>query len=278
MNILVIDREQLTNQLIASKLEAKGHHVTTEPNKNIAFEKMQDGAFDCIMVDPLPLSEARPVVMALWKHLTVPRPYLILLSKTATEEEAITAGTNDIFLKPLNSQDLETKMANAARFLAISNHLARIDNVHSTGGLVGKAAFNQLFLSALDRSFRYGERSLIVFVTMTNYADIIALDGEENTNITIQRLTEKMTYMRRQSDVIGRLGAHEFAILLQRPQYESEPLDALGRFSEDLEKFYHSFENRALAPKISLSLVELPQGALRAECTVPMGIVAAVGE
>lgn len=271
MEILVIDRESLTSQLISSKLQAKGHAVVVEPNKNEAFEKIKNGNFDCVVVDPSPLSDARPVIIGVWKNVrSAVKPYLILLSKTATQEDAIKAGANDVLIKPFSSFDIDTKFDNAERLMGISRHLAEHDDVHSTGGMIGKAAFNQLFLSAIDRSFRYGERSLIVFLNLVNYDDILAAGGEAGVNDTIAKMTEKMTFMRRQSDVIGRLSLHDFAILLQRPQYEAEPIDAINRFSEILDKFYHNFKNPALAPKVELHLVELPQGALHAECFAPL--------
>lgn len=271
MEILVIDRESLTNQLISSKLQAKGHTVVVEPSKNEAFEKIKNGKFDCVVVDPTPLSDAKPVIVGIWKNIrTAVKPYLLLLSKTATQEEAIRAGTNDVLTKPFSSIDIETKFGNAERLQGICTHLAELDDVRSTGGLIGKAAFNQLFLSAIDRSFRYGERSLIVFLNLVNYDDILAAGGEEGVNDTIAKMTEKMTFMRRQSDVIGRLSLHDFAILLQRPQYEAEPIDAINRFTEILDKFYHNFQNPALAPKLELHLVELPQGALHAERFAPL--------
>jgi PleD family two-component response regulator len=272
MDILVIDRESLTNQLISTKLTAKGHTVTVESNKNEAFEKLRQRNFDVIMVDPYPLSEARPVVIGIWKNLAKEalKPYIVLLSKTATAEEAILAGTNDVLLKPFNSMDVDTKVDNAERMLDIMKHLAREDNVHSGGGMIGKAAFNQLFLSAVDRSFRYGERSLVVFVEMMNYDDVLKAGGEAAIEETLRRLTDKMTYMRRQSDVIGRLSTHSFGILLQRPQYETEPIDAINRFSEILDKFHEEFIDKTLAPKLDLTLVELPQGVLHAERFVPL--------
>lgn len=271
MEVLVIDRESLTNQLIASKLGAKGHHVVAEPNKNTAFEMVKTGTFDCIMVDPAPLAEARPVIIGVWKNIrTAVKPYLFLLSKTATAEEAILAGTNDVLNKPLSTQDLETKIGNAQRLMDICRMLATEDNIHSSGGMIGKAAFNQLFLSAIDRAFRYGERSLIVFVEVTNHDEVVKVTGAEAFEETIRKLTEKMTFMRRQSDVIGRLGAETFAILLQRPQYETEPVDAINRFSEVLDKFYQTFQDRQGAPKLHLRLIELPQGAQRAERFVPL--------
>ena len=270
MDILVIDRESLTNQLISSKLTAKGHTVTVEPNKNEAFEKIRNNAYDCIMVDPYPLSEARPVVVGIWKCLRAPvKPYLLLLSKTATTEEAILAGANDVLKKPFSTQDIDVKTGNAERLMDIARHLERVDDVHSSGGMIGKAAFNQLFLSAIDRSFRYGERSLIVFIEMTNYDAVAAAVGAEAMENTLQKLTEKMTFMRRQSDVIGRLGSKDYGILLQRPHYETEPVDAINRFTEILDKFYAEFENESVAPKLELDLVELPQGTLHEERFVP---------
>lgn len=274
MKVLVIDREALTNQLLISKLNAKGHEAVAEPNKQAAFEKLQNGGFDCIMIDPAPLSEAKPVVFAVTKNISSEiKPYLLLLSKTASTEDAILAGTNEVLNKPLSSQDLEVKIGNAERLLEINRQLARVDNVHSEGGMIGKAAFNQLFLSALDRAFRYGERSLIVFIALVNHQEIVAEAGEDAFTDIVQKLTEKMTFMRRQSDVIGRLGRHEFAILLQRPQYETEPLDAINRFSEVLDKFYRTFENKKSAPCLQLTLVEIPQGAKHAERHVPLAAI-----
>jgi PleD family two-component response regulator len=271
MDILVIDRESLTNQLISSKLTAKGHTVTVESNKNEAFEKIKAHPYDCIMLDPYPLSEARPVVMGIWKSLanTPIKPYLLLLSKAATPEEAILSGANDVLIKPFSSLDIDTKICNAARMMEIVRHLAKEDNVHSFGGMIGKAAFNQLYLSAIDRAFRYGERSLIVFIDVMNFDEITALG--EKANEIMQKLTEKITFMRRQSDVVGRLGPQSFGILLQRPQYETEPTDAINRFSEMLGAFYREFDfdSKAIAPTLELNLVELPQGVLHEVRTVP---------
>lgn len=277
MQILVIDRDALTTQLLQGRLEALGHQVRIEPNKNDAFDILRDGAFDCILIDPAPLSEARPVIIGVWKNLRGPfKPYILLLSKSATREDAIMAGTNDVLAKPFDPRDLEEKVASAARLIALHRDLARDDNVHSGGGMIGKAAFNQLFLSAIDRAFRYGERSLIILLRVTNIDAMRAHDAK-GCEAVIEKLGERLTFMRRQSDVIGRLGTERYGILLQRPMYESEPFDALGRFCETLDKFHHAVEDKALAPHIELEMIELPQGALLSTCHAPLrdNIVAA---
>lgn len=270
MQILVIDRDALTTQLLQARLEARGHKLVSEPNKNAAFELLKDGGFDCVMIDPAPLSEARPVIIGVWKALRGPfKPYIMLLSKTASREDAIMAGTNDVLAKPFDPKDIESKIGNAERLIALHQDLGREDNIHSGGGMIGKAAFNQLFLSAIDRAFRYGERSLVIIVRVTNTAHLRALDDAGATQ-TLTSLGEKLGYTRRQSDVIGRIAIDRFGILLQRPMYESEPLDAINRFAETLDKFHHSFADKAQAPHIELELIELPEGVLLATRHAPL--------
>lgn len=280
MEILVIDRESLTNQLISSKLGAKGHKVVAETNKNAAFDLIREGSFDCILIDPAPMAEARPVIIGIWKNIRTPvKPYIMLLSKTATSEEAVLSGTNDVLNKPLSTQDLEQKIGNAERLLSIGRKLASSENeVHSSGGMIGKNAFNQLFLSATDRAFRYGERSLIVFIHMTNQTELQAQLSPEVYNTVIEKLTAQMTFMRRQSDVIARISPQDFAILLQRPQYETEPVDAINRFSETLNKFCQTFDDPAMVPHLHLTLIDLPQGAQHAERFAPAQKAAAADQ
>lgn len=270
MHILVIDRDALATQLLQARLEARGHKLVIEPNKNAAFDRMREEKFDCVMIDPAPMSEARPVIIGVWKSLRGPfKPYILLLSKSATREDAILAGTNDVLNKPFDPQALESKVGNAERLIALHHHLgADDDDVRSGGGMIGKAAFNQLFLSAIDRAFRYGERSLVILVRLRNLDELRATSA--GVDDMLAALGERLTLMRRQSDVIGRIGAECFGILLQRPMYENEPIDAINRFSEALDKFHHSFDEKADAPLIDLELVELPQGALLATRHAPL--------
>lgn len=275
MQILVIDRDALTTQLLQARLEARGHTLTAEPNKNDAFERLKNGGFDCVMIDPAPMSDARPVIIGVWKALRGPyKPYIMLLSKTASREDAIMAGTNDVLAKPFDPKDLENKIANAERLIALHSHLGTEDSIHSGGGMIGKAAFNQLFLSAIDRAFRYGERSLVIIVKVTNTAALRAR-GDMEAAQTLTSLGESLGLTRRQSDVIGRTAVDQFGILLQRPMYESEPFDAINRFAETLDKFHYSFEDKAQAPHIELELIELPEGVLLATRHAPLadGIV-----
>jgi len=271
MKILVIDRDPLTCQLISSKLVATGHEVVVEQNKNAAIELIGKYNFDCIMLDPAPLREAQPIINGIWKVLPNDKmkPYIFLLSKTAEPETAIISGCNDVLNKPINTDELHEKVDSTERFIEICNHLEKEDKDIASIRMINKSAFNQLFLSATDRAFRYGERSLIVFINIGNYEEIKKQIGEKEREEIMGNISDKMAFMRRQSDVIGHIGNGNFAILLQRPQYEEEPFDAINRFAETLDGFRRQFAGKKIAPEFELDLVEIPQGTLHENRLIP---------
>lgn len=248
MKLLIIDRDSLATTLLQSRLETRNYEITVEPSKNDALELLKTQDFDVIMFDPAPIQDARTIVINIYKTLKGRyEPQFLILSKTLSSADAIAAGANDLVRKPISSQDLEEKLDNLDRLTGYIDNLAIVQDLSSQKGIINKQAFNELFLSAIDRAHRYAERSFIVFISIT------AQDDDFN------RLCNKLRYIRRQSDVIGQTGAHEFGILLQRPQYESEPHDATTRFTETLNQ-YVSEEDGFDSFEINLNLVEIPIG------------------
>ncbi len=273
MKILVIDKDDLTNQLLLSKLSSSGHDVVVESNKNKALEMLTAEWFDCVMLDPSPLSESRPIVHSIWKSVKSEiKPYIVLLTKNEemTTSHAILAGNNDFLLKPLNMEDIEEKISNSERFLDVFSYLEAGDDTVSLKGIINKKAFYQLFLSVLDRAYRYGEKNLIVFINISNYADVAEILTLEELKKLHENVAEKMTLMRRQSDVVGHIGDSDYAILLQRPQYEAEPLDAIERFTNELTRFTVELQDKGINININfdLDLVEIPQGILHSRKTI----------
>jgi PleD family two-component response regulator len=261
MDILIIERDELTIKLLTSRLEEEGHTVTVETSKSEAVEALETKTYDIIMVDPSPLKEARPVVLGLFKAIRGRfSPYIFLLSKNISKKEAISSGANDLLSKPLKRQQLEEQLANAKRLLARCETLKTGKDFDSAGGMIGKSAFNELFLSSIDRSHRYGERSYVVFMKVENLNEIEKNHGKKKTEAFIEALTSKVVRMRRQSDVVGRADLDEYAVLLQRPLYETEPFDATTRFTELMSEFISDEENKALGVEVSLTLIEVPLG------------------
>ncbi len=261
MKILVVDRDELIVQLIQSKLHPLGHTVYHETGKNEAVERLSKEAFDVIFLDPMPLKTARPVILNIRR--SVPNyPYVFLLSGEATREDALKAGTNDVIGKPIDSAELIEKVTNAERLTEL---VARIgddsEDFPSAGGVIAKSAFNQLFLSAIDRADRYGEKTSILFISLSNYKEIIEMEGQYAADFAVAKLSQYLVLLRRQSDIIGQTGKNEYALLLQRPAYETEPVEAANRFADSLSSCEEITTPTSAPVEITISLLEVPIGS-----------------
>lgn len=271
MKVLAVDRDEMTLQMIKSKLEARGNKVFPETSKNNAIDRLANEQFDMIILDPAPLTSPRPVILNIRRSVGN-YPYIFLLSDNATQEEAIKAGANDILNKPLDMDTFDHKIDNARFF---SSLVARIgddsEDFPSAGGVIAKSAFNQLFLSAIDRADRYGEHSYVLFISMSNYKEILDLDGPYAAEYAVAKLSQYLVRLRRQSDIIGQTAKYEYALLLQRPLYETEPVEAANRFAEALSKYDGMSAGGPQDVEVTVSLIEIPVGRKVKEHTIVPG-------
>ncbi|AEP08508.1 PleD family two-component system response regulator [Micavibrio aeruginosavorus] len=271
MKILVIDRDSLTTQLVSSRLQSAGHSVVEEAVKNNAIERLGVEPFDAVFIDPAPLNNARPIILGIRRSVRN-YPYIVLMSGSMDRVEALKSGANDVMLKPIDGAGLEKMAQNAERLTSL---IARIgddsEDFPSAGGVIAKSAFNQLFLSCLDRADRYGERSFLVFIGIKNHKDVLEVDGSYAAAALSARLSQSLVRLRRQSDIIAQTGKNEYCLMLQRPQYETEPMEAATRFAEALSKNADLSSSGQMGVQLYVTLVDLPVGALHADHTVHPG-------
>lgn len=264
MKILVIDRDTLATQLIRSRLETAGHNIVEEAVKNNAIERLQREDFDAVFFDPAPLNNARPVVLGIRRSVRN-YPYIVLTSQTMDAAEAMKSGANDIMEKPLDALELEKKIKNAERLTKLIKHMNDdSEDFPSAGGVISKSAFNQLFLSCIDRADRYGERAFMLFIGIKDYDELLQTDGPYAVEYATAKLSQYLVRLRRQSDIIAQTRKAEYCLLLQRPQYETEPLEAASRFADALGRFDDLFSSGSSNVQVSVRLIDLPVGALHA--------------
>lgn len=260
MKVLIIDRDELNNKMLSSKIEGIGHQVQVETVKNNAIDHLSRESFDVVFVDPSPLTNARPLILNIRRTLGS-YVYVVLVHDASAEIDFKSSGANFTITKPYDLEQVEKILTSAAR---INNCITKLgdDSVDypSAGGVIAKSAFNQLFLSAIDRADRYNESSYAVFIDVSNYLDMLENDGPYYADFAVAKMSQHLADIRRQSDIIGQTGKNEYALLLQRPQYETEPVDAANRFAEELSKLKSIKESVESDPEIKVRLIELPSG------------------
>ncbi len=261
MKILVIDREDITARLMSNRLEPLGHKITLETAKNDAAELLATEQYDMVFIDPSPLTSARPLILNL-RRSTGHYPYIVQMGHELTQIEAVQAGANAAISKPLDPEFLDATVDNAKYLTSLMNRLGDdSEDFPSAGGIISKSAFNQLFLSAIDRADRYGEHSFIVFIGITNYNEISQTEGASVADYTVAKLSKFLTRLRRQSDIIAQTEKYEYALLLQRPIYETEPNEAANRFAEAINGFDDLFDTDGVTPNVMVRLTDLPIGS-----------------
>jgi CheY-like chemotaxis protein len=258
MKILIIDHDTVASQLLRGKLEGLGHHVTEDPVKNSGLKRLENEKFDVIFIDPAPLNNARPMILGIRREVNT-YPYLVITSQEMSHEDAMRAGANHMVPKPFDLQGIETVLKDAERMIALVERMGdEREDFPSAGGVIAKSAFNQLFLSSIDRADRYGEKSFIIFFSMENYADIRNFDGPQAANFSAAKLSQYLVRLRRQSDIIAQTGVAEFALLLQRPQYDTEPVEAANRFADALAKLTDIAQTEKSEVHVRVRLINVP--------------------
>lgn len=260
MHILVSDRDRLASQMICSRLEQAGHEVIEESVKNTAIEKVQGQNIDIVFFDPAPLANARPFILGLRRSLTG-YTYVVMLGHNVTQEEAQRSGVNDILSKPIDHALMDRVIDNAKRLGRLVSWMGDIsEDYPSAGGVIAKSAFNQLFLSAIDRADRYGEPASLLRIGVDNYQQVLNEDGAQAASYLASKLAQHLVVLRRQSDIIGQTGRAEFSLLLQRPQTPQEPVDAANRFAAALSELKEIASSGMTDAQIVVQLVNLPTG------------------
>jgi CheY-like chemotaxis protein/GGDEF domain-containing protein len=265
--VLILDPDAGAGQLLGQVLHDAGAVVTMATAKNDVPALLETRRCDIVIADPAPLTDIRGFVLSLRRKIPT-QSYIAILDPDGALDP-IDIGANDVLRKPARREDAVQILQNARGLLALGRRLNDpTEDFPSTGGVIAKSAFAQLFASGLDRADRYGERSHVLFIRLENYDQIRVAHDDYTANVAGAALAHDIARIRRQSDILGQTGQHEYALMLQRPAYDTEPVEAALRFVDSLA---HS---KALAGvcqtplTLRVLMIEIPTGLVIADHTV----------
>ncbi len=261
MHILIFDRDEAVAALLKSKLAAPGRDITLRAGTADSIAPLDPRSVEVIFVDPSPHKNAEQAIITLRRQIPT-QAYVVLMGTDVTPEQGLAAGANDILKKPFNPGDIALRMENAERLRELQRRLNDPDDdFPSGGGVIAKSAFCQLFLSAVDRADRYGERSYVIRMALRNYNQIKVMDSDHAADVAAATVAQHIVRMRRGSDILGQIGPYEYALLLQRPVGSDEPTEATLRFADRLARSLELARRTPVPIEILLTLVEIPTGA-----------------
>lgn len=260
MKILIIDRDRTNVEAIEKALEGLDNiELDIEPSKTNIIDRVKNNHYDCIFIDPAPQNnELRAIIIQIKRHVQIFTP-IILMSR----QEIKKSGAIDYLPKPFDPAALIEKIKNVRHFSAFNMRLNdESDDYRSAGGVISKSAFNQIFLSALDRHDRYDEKTFLMFARIDNIDEIINNHGHDVANALCDQLKHYTMKTRRLSDIAARTAKNEICLMLIRPQSDDEPSMAINRLAESIEGCYNLIVENNVQPHISVSMMAVPSGEI----------------
>lgn len=261
MKILIIDRDSMFSNLLASKIRAAGHEVFISAVKNDGIEQISENKIDAVFFDPAPLTDPKSMIMQI-RRMVSSFTYLVLMGSVVERTDGVKSSCHDGISKPVDPARLAEVLANAERLVALVKRLGDDkSDFPSAGGVISKSAFNQLFLSSMDRISRYGETSRAIFISISNYEDIKIDDGKFAADFAASKLAHTLSRARRQSDILAQTAINEYALLILSPQQPDEAIEAARRFAAIMDGQKDMLQNGVTKVDLKISLITLPTGA-----------------
>ena len=264
MKTLIIDRDALNAQMMTGRLSDFGHSVVHDKVKNEGLERLTEQKFDLVFIDPTPLKDIQAMTLNI-KRNAITTLYLVVMineEDPIDTMEAMKAGYNDFIRKPIDPDELKKICDNAAMLNRFGKKLANTEKDYpSAGGIIAKSAFNQLFLSAMDRGGRYEELTYILSFSITDYDDIKNMDGDFVATYVVSNMAQHLVKLRRITDIIGQTDDNQYCLLLQRTKNQTEAIDAAKRFTASLEEAKDILPDEGKKASLAINLMHLPTGA-----------------
>ena len=261
---MLIDRDREVVETIERVCREVGDiELIIEPIKNNAIDAVRAEQFDAIFFDPAPKNdEMRALLIGVRRGNPHYTP-IVIMSHQMSLKEAQDVGANDFLQKPINEDIFKKKLQNLKQLAELNKQLQdEAFDFPSKEGVISKSAFNQIFLTCLDRADRHGEETYLTFATIKNIDEIRANHGDDVASEVCNNLKKYTMRIRRLSDIAGRTAEHQICLMLIRPANAEEPRLAISRFSDSMSEYAELISTSAAKAVITVSMMVIPSGEI----------------
>ena len=223
--VLVVDDDRENLELLSDYLSKEGLSVQSAPNGEAALHRIKAWKPHLILLDVnmpgISGIELIPRIRAISEQDYVS---IVLVSGALTIEEVnkgLGSGADDYLTKPFRSQELLSRVRMMLKFKELQDSLRRanerIEELNSTDDLTGLLSFRSLYRRGEEeivRSRRFKKPVSALIVNLDKFSKINQDYGFQFGTQLLQEVGRRLKQCIRNIDMVARIGADEFFVLL----------------------------------------------------------------
>ena len=240
MRTLVADDDLILTTILSNALTRSGMQVTVAHDGDVAWQalnSLQPPAL-AILDWMMPNLDGLELCRRIRSTPRLAGMYVILVTARDSREDLVAgleAGADDYMAKPINMAELQARIGVGVRVAKLQQNLAQsVKELRSTRDHLARMASTDVLTSVYSRRWwfdmaekefararRYERTFSLLMADLDWFKQINDTYGHEAGDRVLSQFGEMLKKTCRKSDVIGRLGGEEFAVLLPETSAEA---------------------------------------------------------
>jgi len=240
MRALIADDDQIITTILSSVLSRMGMQVEVAHDGDVAWQalnSMQPPGL-AILDWMMPNLDGPELCRRIRSSPRLAGTYVILVTARDSHEDLVSgldAGADDYMVKPLNMAELQARVKVGVRVAKLQqnltqnnkdlrstrDHLALLASTDVLTGVYTRRWWFDLAAKEFSRGRRYGRTFSLLMLDLDWFKQINDTFGHETGDRMLNQFGEMLRVTCRQSDLIGRIGGEEFAVLVPETSAEA---------------------------------------------------------
>jgi two-component system, cell cycle response regulator len=240
MRALVADDDRITTAILVRALNSWGIETTVAHDGDEAWASLNAGPAPQILIADwmMPGLDGIELCRRIREHATLATTYVMLLTAKSARVDLVAgldAGADDYMTKPIDTEELRARVQvgvrvatlqrrlaeQVAELQAARDHLARIASTDVLTELYSRRGWFEIAATEFSRSRRYNRAVSLLIVDLDFFKRVNDTYGHDAGDRVLQTFAALLRLECRQSDVVGRIGGEEFAVLLPETSLRS---------------------------------------------------------
>jgi diguanylate cyclase (GGDEF)-like protein len=232
MRALIADDDPVTTAVLTRVLDRLGIDVVSAADGSAAWQVLEAGpAPELAIIDwTMPGIDGVEICRRIRHEPRLTAMYVLLLTGRDSRSDLVAgldAGADDYMIKPIDTEELRARVQVGVRVANLQsrlagqvsglqearNHLERLVSTDTLTELHSRRSWFELGAAEFSRFQRYDRPFSLLLLDLDFFKRVNDTFGHDAGDLLLRRFSDMLRAECRHSDIIGRLGGEEFALL-----------------------------------------------------------------